>query len=536
MNRPPGHDVTKLQRALLTGFFILVTVALVRFGFTQGQPILGLLIPLIGIASWFIGRPAILFCTVLFAENARLLIPGITATLGVSELFQVLLIGWMLLDISVRHQKRPFSFRKNPDLWMIIFALNMFMIMQLRGSGFAMLGGSVYGGTAYVSMFLSIVFYFASTRIHLCEQHVKTLLWMVLAGALVFSLVQIAATFFPSGFGWMTKFVGAQAEKIIEEQSREGGVVRWTAFSLVSYALIPIAYILCRRKSTRLVLIVLAFILVGMTGARSRIFQVGVLVFLAGIYFSKNRIKTLTVWALAGLLVFGFLMIAAPMLPRAVQRSVSSIPFIPVDAEIAERAAVSSDWRFDLWRDYCIPNIPKYLLVGRGIAHDITGFAWLQSKWYGSSEFFYFMGRYHSGPLTLLLDLGLAGFVSFTMFFLLVLKDSWSTVKKYAFKCDTLVKRYYVYLTLSMSFEVFNYYFIFGDIRGSLFRMLITAVQLRILKKNFLMEALPEAGMSEVRSQRSGVSSATQQLTTGNQTPVNRWARTSQGSDLRRLL
>jgi hypothetical protein len=524
MKQSSIHDAVKIQRALLTVLFILATVWLVYFGFTRNLPMLGLLIPLIALVSWFIGRPAILFCTVLFAENARLLIPGITSTLGISELFQVLMVGWMVLEKAVKHRMNPFSFRPAIDRWVIFFALNMVIIMAVRGSGFAMLGSSTYGGTAYVSIFLSLIFYFAATHVQFSDRQIRLLLWMVLIGAVIPALVQVASAVSPSGFGWLTKFVNAQTEKIIEEQNLEGGVARWSMFSAVSYALIPIAYVLFRKKSFRLILIVLAFFFVAMTGFRSRIFQTAVMVFLTGLWFSKNRMRTFIMWALAGALVLIFLMIAAPMLPRAVQRAVSAIPFIPVDAAIAERAEGSSDWRFDLWRDYCIPNIPRYLLVGRGLAHDITGFAWLQSKWYGGAEFFYFMGRYHSGPLTLLLDLGLVGFVSFTLFFLLVVRDSWAAAKKYASKCDTMISRYYIYLTLLMSYEVFNYYFIFGDIRSSLFRMLMTAAQLRILKKSFLMEDSPKVNVQVVET-----FSASGRSAFGGKpvNAVNRWARPS---------
>lgn len=514
MKPSSAHDAIRIQRALLTILLVLGSIVLVRVGLTRNLPILGLLIPLIGMASWFLGRPEVLFCTILLSKNARLLIPGLTATLGISELLQILLVGWMILEKAVKHRRHPFSSRPGVDRWMIFFALNMAMIMVVRGSGFALLGGSVYGGTAYVSMFLSIICYFAAIQVQFNERQIRLLLWMILIGAAVPALVQMASAASPAGFGWLTKFIGAETEQVIEEQAKEGGIARWTMLAFVSYALIPVAYILFRKKSIRLILIVLAFILVAMAGFRSRIFQTGAMVFLVSIYFSKTRLRTFTMWALAGVLVLGFLMITAPVLPRAVQRAVSFIPFLPVDVAIAERAGESSTWRFELWRDYCIPNVPQYLLVGRGIAHDITGFAWLQSKWYGTADFYYYMGRYHSGPFTLLLDLGLPGFMTFTLFFLLVLKDSWSTMRRYASKCDTILSRYYIYLTLLMSFEVFNYYFIFGDVRSSLFRMLMIAAQLRIFKKNFLMEDSQKVNVQVVESSNGLLPSLK---------PVNRW-------------
>jgi hypothetical protein len=271
-------------------------------------------------------------------------------------------------------------------------------------------------------------------------------------------------------------------------------------------------------------LIFIALVLVGMTGFRSRMFAVTVLIFITSTYYSKKRAKTIFLWMLAGLAMFGFLMIAAPMLPRAIQRAVSFIPFIPVDLGVVERAAGSSDWRFELWRDYCIPNVPKYLLIGRGIAHDITSFAWLQYSWYHSSEFFYYMGKYHSGPFSLLLDYGLPGTISWVSFFLLVISDAWKTVRRYAVHQDSLAARYYVFLTILMTYEVFNFFVIFGDVDSGLFRFLATAAQLRILKKNFLMESLPVADVKAVKSVKPGQSASLK--------PQNPRARPLQRSDV----
>jgi len=40
----------------------------------------------------------------------------------------------------------------------------------------------------------------------------------------------------------------------------------------------------------------------------------------------------------------------------------------------------------------------------------------LLGRIYGTAEFYNFMGRYHSGPFSLLLDFGLLGTISFTAF------------------------------------------------------------------------------------------------------------------------
>jgi hypothetical protein len=492
-------DETKILRGLLVVFLVGVTVALSYFGFTMRNPFLGLLIPLIGIAAWFVGRPTLLFCCILIAKEARLFIPGLPGFLDVSMILQCLLIGWVLLDVSIKKQPRPFSSEKK-DIWLAVFALNLLLIMWVRGAGFALLGSSVFGGTGYVVLLLTLLFYFSAVRVKLDTRHVKILLWCVLIGSLVPALVEIFSSISPGSVQWTHSFIKLKAEMSTEELIAKGKTVRWSTFSNVSLALLPIAYVWMKNARWRILIVLFAGYLMAMTGFRNRVFQVGVVVLLAEVLFSKDRAKTLLMLLVVGIIGLGILMVLAPHLPLAVQRAVSMIEFIPVDPDVALRAQGSSDFRFDLWRDYCIPNASQYLLIGRGIAHDITDYAWLQAGWYSSPEFFYYMGNYHSGPFSLLLDTGLVGTVSFTLFFFYVVCDSWRVVQSYASHQDTIMVRYYVFLTVLMTYRFFGFYFVFGDVRASTFGLLVIAAQLRILKKNFLMESPPKAGVEIVQN------------------------------------
>jgi hypothetical protein len=524
-----NQDPIKVERVFLTLFLTGLTVFLAWFGLTKGMPLIGLAIPAVAVLSWLLGRPEILLVVFLFADTAKLLLPGVTKAIGVPEVFQTLVIGWAFLDAAVRRKKRPYSFRRDMDPWMGIFALNMLLIMLTRGSGFRISGGSTYGGTGYLLLFLAIIFYFAAIRIDFPSRYMKTLLWSLFIASLIPAVTEILVAFSGGGFFWLTAFVDTSVEKILYEGSTEGGVQRWASVASVGTMLIPLAFVLCRKSWSLFFLFLVSLGLVAMSGFRGRILSTSVTLFCITLYNSKNRGRILIFWILAGLVGLGLLMVTAPMLPRAVQRAVSFIEFLPVDPDIVRRADNSSTWRFDLWRDYCIPNVPKYLLIGRGIAQDITGFAWLQANWYGSAEFYYHMGRYHSGPFSLLLDFGLAGTVSFTVFFLLALIDGWKTIRRVrSADPDPLVFRYYVYLTIITTYRFFAFYFIFGDVRESLPQMLVVVIQMRILKKNFLMESPLEGGVQtpdrlvEFIPPKAGI---VKTVPGTSFKPVNRWAR-----------
>lgn len=528
MNRSPG-DAIRIQKGLLTAFLIVTSVILARFAIAQGNPLIGLLIPGLLLLSQLLARPAVIFMSLLFINTLKLIIPGLPTSLTVLVLAQSLMIGWALLDVSIKHQKHLFSYKLSTDIWLAVFLLNIVLLMAVRGAGFARMGGSVYGGAQYLQMIMMILFYFSAVRIRLSEKQMRKLIWFLFFGALIYAALEMLVYYFSGQLGWISQFVSFAFGSLGSEyfNETEATAVRWHSFRGLAFAMLPIAYTWIRQTSFRFFMGAVAFILVGLSGFRSILVQVGAMIFLASIYYSKSRGRAFFLWMLAGLAVLGFLIVATPYLPLTMQRTVSFLPFLNVDPEVLLRAEGSANWRFDMWRDYCIPNVPKYLLIGRGLAQDISGFAWLSRGWYGTSEFFYHMGSYHSGPFDLLLTYGLMGTVSFTLFFLFVVLDGWKTVRVYASHQNTFTARYFTFLTLWLTYEFIAFYLIFGGVTGQLFLFLSLAVQMRIIKKNLLMGE-PGVEVSEVRNQRSEVSLAAQQPPMNNRTSANRWARPPQ--------
>lgn len=487
-------DHIKLKNGLIIAFLMVLSVFLGYFAVRSGFLFVGFLIPAVGLASWMFGRPSTLFVFVMFLSVTKLIIPGLPDVLSISNLYLMVLIGWALLDTALRSQKRLFSYNMGTDIWLIVFLLNIFLIISLRGFGMGRLGGTVYGGAAYIAIFLGIMTFFSIVRISLTNKNVKNILWVMIIGSIVPAVAELLIYFFEGQAWWLTKYVdlGAVAGLMTEKFKQGGGVERWESLGNLAFALIPVAYLLCKKKHVRFLLLALVFLLIGMTGFRSRIVRAGTLVFIFSMYYSKDRGKTFLFWAVMGIAGLGLLLFIAPYLPLAMQRTVSFLPFIEVDEAVQSVATSSLDWRFDLWRDYCVPNISKYLLVGRGLAHDIAGFAWLGESWYGSGEFYYHMGRYHSGPFSLLLDFGLVGTISFTVFFMHFVREGWTTIHRYNLKQrDSLVSQYYIYLTILISYEMFAFFFIFGDVYTMTLRFVMIVAQMRMLKKIFLLEPVP---------------------------------------------
>jgi hypothetical protein len=171
-------------------------------------------------------------------------------------------------------------------------------------------------------------------------------------------------------------------------------------------------------KPLRLTLFLLAVIGILFSGYRSY-----VLLFLFTItaqFFAEKlfRLRVILIGGASLIMVGAVLMLTSDRLPLVVQRSISFLP-VSIDPSIRARADSSSDWRFKMWQEV-LPMVPKYLLMGKGFAVDPTE---LELAIHGSSHGFgpsyswaLLSGSYHSGPLTLIVPLGLWGFAAFVWF------------------------------------------------------------------------------------------------------------------------
>jgi hypothetical protein len=102
-------------------------------------------------------------------------------------------------------------------------------------------------------------------------------------------------------------------------------------------------------------------------------------------------------------------------LPLPAQRAVSFLP-VKVDPGVKADADFSAEWRYQMWR-ILAPQIPKYLLLGKGYSIDpgelyLADLAAARGE-ASSSETAMVAGDYHSGPLSTIIPLGLWGAIGF---------------------------------------------------------------------------------------------------------------------------
>lgn len=117
-------------------------------------------------------------------------------------------------------------------------------------------------------------------------------------------------------------------------------------------------------------------------------------------------------------LVGGALLIPnAHRLPLVVQRTMSFLP-LHLSPVVEMSAQGSTTWRLQMWQEL-LPEIPKYFFMGKGFAIDPTelAFAEQNSQRFGIGyEGSMAAGDYHSGPLSLIIPLGIGGVIAFLWF------------------------------------------------------------------------------------------------------------------------
>jgi hypothetical protein len=95
--------------------------------------------------------------------------------------------------------------------------------------------------------------------------------------------------------------------------------------------------------------------------------------------------------------------------------------FLPLDIDPAVKmdADNSTEWRIQMWRDV-IPDIPRYLILGKGFAFnpneaDIARMR-AGTATASATESFELVGDYHNGPLSVILPFGIFGVIGFLWF------------------------------------------------------------------------------------------------------------------------
>lgn len=386
-------------------------------------------------------------------QNAQTIL-GLGATLGVLLIPLLMKHHQLLLVALINAPIDTFFFPGRPDLWafvsflslgasLLAWALNdrnrpqwdmrvgwpllillavVIVTAQMRGGlGSKVLGSGSWGGMRYVLVMSAIVAYFAiSARSIHPAAAIRFSSVYFLSGlvSIISNLIFIAG---PSFFFLFSIF----SYELAFFQFSEGTIQRYTGLAWAAAA--GINWMLLRygirgltsfERFWRLPLFGALLGIGLMGGFRSTL--VLLIVILAFQFIFERLYQGRHLVGLVGVIVLTLALLIAvgDRLPLSIQRSLT---FLPIEfSPIAREDARSTwEWRAEMWK-VVIPEVPKYLLLGKGFSYSgtdfyLTSLAVSQGS-LAAYEDTLISGNYHQGILTLIIPFGLPGFLAFAWF------------------------------------------------------------------------------------------------------------------------
>jgi hypothetical protein len=346
---------------------------------------------------------------------------------GRPELWMVLAEVSLLFILLNRAVTYNGHLNYSPSITKALFFLTIVVVVTAAlsgGVGFGMLGSAQFGGRKYFYLLTAVVGYFALSGRRIPRERAGLYVAVFFLFGLTAAVGDLVVLAGPKFYFFLDYFPTETAAYQVESEGTVGiSIVRYSGFAfgvtgIYSYLLsrYGIRGVLDWRRPWRLLLL-LGSLCVGMLGGfRSTVIVFGMIGII--LFWLEGLHRT---WYLAAVtagiaISAGLALPNVQSLPLSVQRTLSFLP-IDVDPVARQSAQASADWRLDLWRTV-LPDVPKYLIKGKGYAIDpgelfLAGDAEFRG-WGGPAAIV--AGDYHSGPLSVLIPFGLFGLGGFLWF------------------------------------------------------------------------------------------------------------------------
>jgi hypothetical protein len=388
-----------------------------------------------------------------------------------------LLMCLISLGISIVHYivDRRRKFISVPALTRPLLFLTLVVIITARltgGIGLRVLGGETYGGKKYIELFSAIIGYFALVTNRIPPQRAALYVGLFFLGAVTAGVGNLAPLVNPAFYFMFLPFpVDPAAIQMINTQvsvfdSRLGGLsIASSAVFCFMLAHYGVRDIFNLNKWWRLPLLLLVVAITLMGGFRGLII-IFILLFCI-LFYMEGLAKTQLLPALIISMIVGFaaLIPLTNHLPITMQRALSFLP-LDVDPIAREGARTSTEWRINMWK-HLLPQIPQYLLLGKGYAIDANELNMLSSGMTQDSsgtEGAELAGDYHNGPLSVVIPFGIYGLVGFIW---LIAAGFRVLYRNYKFG-DPLYKKANTFLYAYFIARMLAFIFLFGSLYSEL--------------------------------------------------------------------
>jgi hypothetical protein len=383
----------------------------------------------------------------------------------------------LLIGLGQYILNRKLKFLSAPTIArpLIILAVIVLITAKLTG-GFGMraLGGDTYGGRRYVALITAILGFFALTSQRLPTNRAFLFVSLFFLGAITQVVGDMGAVVSrPFQFLFLlfplTNLQGFTTEPVSGPGfiSRLGGL---SAASSAVFCLMLSRYgireIFNWQRPGRLLTFSTFVILSLFGGYRSVVvfflFTFAILFWMEGLM--RSRLLPLFVLCIifGGAVVTPFI----DRLPLNVQRALSVLP-VKVSPVAKASAADSTEWRIMMWK-HVIPQIPEYLLLGKGYAIDARDLNMVKTTVARGGDAGTFgaelAGDYHNGPLSVIIPFGIFGSIAFVWFLVAGLR---ALYQNYHFGDPALLSINRFLFALFLAKIVF-FFLIFGSLHSDL--------------------------------------------------------------------
>jgi len=315
--------------------------------------------------------------------------------------------------------------------WSLICLVGVVLFTaKMTGMGLKSMGSEIYGGRHFVYLLGAIMGYFALSGRRIPPERAGLYVGLFFLGGLtgfIGDLFPVAPGslrfifwFFPP-----SSYSNMQNEITNMQGVRLSGAL-WTSLAVFSYMMAKygIRGIFLSGKTWRLVVFFLMLIYSLFSGFRSLVITFA-LMFAVQFYLEgMHRTKLLPIFAFIGVSMAVLVVPLSTHLPYSIQRALSFLP-LEVNRTVQQDAKQSWEWRVKLWK-LLLPQIPKYLLLGKGYAVSsmefdlITGSdaAIRVSYNFSENQYLALAGAYHNGPLSIVMTFGIWGCIAVVWFWI----------------------------------------------------------------------------------------------------------------------
>ncbi len=395
-----------------------------------------------------------------------------------------LFYGFMFIYLIVyflRNIPTGLEIKKNEiNKWLFLISIILIFTMMYRGVGFQILDEKTVGGFSYLQILGSIFFvlFFQNEQFSIKE-------WkLILVGLCVLGImpffIQILIGLNVISFNSIVVRSLNLSENIISSILNNPDILN-TRFQLGNMAgvLLLLFFFIVKplsKNDNRNVIflnfgLILSILISGLSGHRIAIVNLLLLYTIYFYIFDKIKKIKLIVYIILIILFVFLLNFVIVYLPFPIQRAFSLIPFLNITSEAKELASITTAWRINLWNIALHEELPKYWLIGKGLAFNINenlpiniseNYAWAIKTL-----------NYHNGPLSIIITLGAWGLLATFGFLYSLLKRHINLLKK---EWNSLeLKNFHIAVLSFFISQVIIFLFIFGETNISLPRFLFLA-------------------------------------------------------------